>query len=450
MLNRGCRSLIPTLLLVCVVGASFFTAAPRASAAVAWHHGFSVPYGAPAGDEEWGRALTAAMGSDTVRVVVAWNDFQTGVNQYNYAALDGVTEKVLAARSWSPYPFDPKALIIFELPATPISWMQEAGYQLTQGEGGGVPRFYPNSIIGQEAYGLAMAKALKYLYDVQIARAIETPNEPNLKNGPAQAVPAEYIGRLGAFGMAYASAEGLPILSPGGPEILVGSVSTNTNTAEASEGKTPAQYFRLVQTSANYWIAWFYLGAPNGQSHAETLMGTWRASFHSYPRLGQGEEFSCQRVTTPQGNRKLQDELGDLTGAAADNEVRTRLAPVVEVLDEVPWKKKWWVTETGMTSYKTTVVNETYDQCVNRRANGGSTYGKNEQASFYQTFSYYMDWFRTYGSYPWKGFEGVTFFMPMDGGMPTGNDPYKGFGAFNPGCGNFCWKPSAIYFADTL
>lgn len=414
-----------------------------------WHHGFSVPYGTPPDQEAWGDAVSAEMGSDTIRIPLAWDAYQTGVNQYNLAALDGIVTRVHAARAWSPYAYNPRAVIIFELPDTQIPWMQQAGYQLTAGTGSNHPRYYPASLEGEKAYGKAMAKALGYLYsNTQVAWGIETPNEPNLKNGPAWSIPAEYIGRLGAFGLTYAAAEGLPILAPEGPTVLIGAVSTNPDTANASEGKTPAQYFRLVQTSANYWINWWYLGSPNGQSTAELLMGTWRASFHSYPGLGQGEAFSCQRMQTGQG-QKLQDELGDTTGVGAYNEVKARLDPVIDVLNEVPWKKHWWLTETGMTSFKTNVSNETYANCINRRAAGGSTFGKAQQKEFYQELAYNLDVQHTYGSFPWSWFEGVTFFEPLDTTYAPA-DPFKGFGAFWAGCGNYCWKPSGIYFANTL
>jgi len=440
-----------SLSLLALLGAAclLFTAAPRANATVAWHHGFMEPYGGGiAGIEEtWQDAVTAEMGSDTMRITLSWDAYQTGVGEYNQQALDNIVSRVQAARGWSPNPFNPKALITFELPNEPIAWMQSAGYEMTAGEGTHTARYYPASIEGEKAYGKAMAKAFKYLYSVNIALAIETPNEPNLKNGPAWSIPAEYTGRLGAFGLVYAAAEGLPVLSAGGPAVLIGSVSTNPDTEHSSEGKTPAQYFRLVQTSADYWINWFYLGAPNGQSTAELLMGAWKASFHSYPELGGGESKSCEK-TLRGGQYKTQDESGNLTGATADLTVRQRLTPVLEVLEEVPWKKKWWITETGMTSYKTN-VSETEVECNARRVQGGSAYGKAEQKNFYADLAYNLDWQYIYGTYPWSAFEGVIFFKPLDGyADPT--DAYKGFGAFTPGCGNYCWKPAAEYFANNL
>jgi len=437
--------------MACFVSAILFATTPKASAVVPWHHGFSVPYGIPAGEENWGRALTAQAGSDTMRIALSWDAYQTGPNEYNQKALDDIVGQVQAARAWSPYAFDPKAMIIFELPNYAVPWMQAAGYQLQEGVSntGSTKRFYPLSFTGQQAYGKAMAKALKYLYQVGIAQYIETPNEPNLLNGPAQAVPAEYIGRLGGFGLAYAAAEGVPVTSPGGPEVLIGSVSTNPGTAQASEGKTPAEYFRLVQTSANYHIALFYQGTPNGQSTAEWLMGFWRASFHSYPKLGQGENTPCELQWTSKGWR-LQDELGDVTGYKAYTEVQNRLIPVINVLNEVPAKKNWWVTETGMSSYKIPEdTQEGQTQCLNRRANGGNNYGKEQQKKFYENFAYYQEWQKSHSGYPWSGWEGVTFFSPLDTTYAY-NDPYKGFGVFNPGCGNYCWKPSAVYFANTL
>ena len=384
-----------------------------------------------------------------MRIRVFWSEYQTGPNQYDQGVVNRIVSQVQAARGWSPYAFDPKALVEFELPNEIVPWMQQAGYSLTQGEGQGASRYYPASIAGAEAYGRAMAKLLKTLYDVQIAHAIETPNEPNLINATAQAVPAEHVGRLGAFGLTYAAAEGVPVTSPGGPVVLVGAVNTDPNSAHGSEGTSPAQYFDVVQTSANYWLEWWWKGLPNGVGHAEWLMGFWRASFHSYPKLGVGEGFSCQRMETPQG-AKLQDEAGDLTGQAAYNEVAQRLAPVLSVLTGPKGKgRKWWITETGMTSYKTNVVNETYQACINRRVAGGSAYGKAEQRNFYSSLAFNVDWNRLYGSYPWNSVEGVAFFMPNDFPMAP-NDPFKGFGAFMPGCGNYCWKPAAEYFANNL
>lgn len=458
--SHALRSMV--LCTFCLLAALLSIMVPKAGAVVAWHHGFTVPYGGNyAGEHEnWGRALTAEMGSDTMRISLSWDAYQTGVNQYNQQVLDDIVAKVQAARAWSPNPFNPKALITFELPNydtdvgnTKVKWMQEAGYQLTAGEfsgGGNTSRYYPASRIGAEAYGKAMAKALKYLYNVQIAIAIETPNEPNLKKGPAWAVPAEYIGRLGAYGLAYAAAEGLPVTSPGGPVVLVGSVSSNPDTQYSSEGKTPGQYFRLVQTSTNYWLDNFYLGTPNGKATAELLMGTWRASFHSYPDTGGGEQYSCQKNVKPYygGQYKTQDEVGNLTGLAANSEAWNRLGSLLAVLDEVPWKKKWWITETGMTSYKTNVA-ESEVECNARRVQGGSAYGKAQQKSFYQEMAYNADVRYHSGVYPGSGFEGLIFFQPQDGSEGAA-DQFKGFGAFALGCGNYCWKPAAEYFANTL
>lgn len=435
---RGTVCITVLLLVACL------EVAPSASAGVAWHHGFTEPYGGLAKEEEnWQDAVTAEMGSDTMRITLSWDAYQAGVNQYNQKVLDDIVSRVYAARAWSPNQFNPRLLITFELPNSPIAWMQKAGYEMTAGVGSNTPRYYPASIQGEQAYGLAMAKALKYLYSVNIAMAMETPNEPNWKNGPVWSIPAEYIGRLGAFGLVYSAAEGLPVLSAGGPEILIGSVSTTPGAAESSEGKTPVEYFRLVQTSANYWINWFYLGAPNGQSTSELLMGTWRASFHSYPQLGHGEAYSCQK-----SGGTTQDEVGDKTGQAAYETVRDRLNPLLEVLKEVPWKKHWWLTETGMTSYKTNVT-ETEVGCNARRVQGGSSYGKAEQKSFYSTLAYNLDVNYLYGSFPWSWFSGAIFFKPLDG-YAAPSDPYKGFGAFTPGCGNYCWKPAAEYFANAL
>jgi hypothetical protein len=443
---RGNRS--AALISACLLAITLGFATTKASGAVAWHHGFSVPLGTPAEEESWGEAVTGAMGSSDMRIPLSWDAYQTGPNQYNQAALDHIVSRVQHARGWSPYPFHPGAIVIFELPDSPVPWMQAAGYQMTAGEGNGHPRYYPASLEGQKAYGRAMGKALKYLSDVQIAWGIETPNEPNLKNGPAQAVPAEYIGRLGAYGILYANVEGVPILSPGAPTVLVGSVSTNPDTANASEGKTPVQYIRQVQTSADFWIDSWYAGTPNGPSTANLVKGAWRASFHAYPKLGSGEAFPCQRISTPQG-QKLQDELGDLTGEAAFAEATKRLYPALEVLDEVPWKKRWWLTETGMSSYKSNINNETFEHCITRRANGGSAYGKEQQRMFYQELGYAFDVNYKFGWYPWSSLEGVTFFAPLDTTYAA-NDPFKGFGAFSPGCGNYCWKPAGIYFADTF
>jgi len=152
-------------------------------------------------------------------------------------------------------------------------------------------------------------------------------------------------------------------------------------------------------------------------------------------------------METPQG-KKLQDEIGDVTGVAAYAEVSKRLDPVLGVLSEVPWKKHWWVTETGMSSYKSNIKNETYEHCISRRAAGGSTYGKEEQRMFYQELAYNFDVNYKYGWFPSSWFEGVVFFEPLDTTYAP-NDPFKGFGAFSPGCGSYCWKPAGVYFADT-
>lgn len=435
---------------VCLFSGLFAVKAPTAGAVVSWQHGFSVPL-VGGMEEAWAKRMTAQAGSTTMRFRLSWDAFQTGVNQYNYQKLDEVTADVQAARGWSPNPFNPKALLEFELPNFVPSWMP-AGYQMTAGAGQGTARYYPASIEGAKAYGRAMAKVLKYLSSVNIAVYIETPNEPNLLNGPAQGIPPEYVGRMGGYGLAYAAAEGVPITSPGGPQVLIGSVSTNPDTSKAVEGKTPAQYFRDVQTSANYHIEQFYWGAPNGKEHAAWLMGFWRASFHSYPRLGDGEPAPCTLQWINGKGWRLQDELGNVTGYNAYAEVQNRLIPVLNVLNEVPAKKNWWVTETGMSSYKIPADSlEGQTQCLNRRNNGGSAYGKEQQKKFYEYFAFYQDWQKANSGYPWSGFEGVTFFAPTDIAWSYG-DPFKGFGAFywSSSQGTWLWKPAAVYFADNL
>jgi hypothetical protein len=417
----------------------------QAKAAATFHHGFHVPNYAEPGQTSMGDSLAGQVGSDTIRMHYYWSNYQTGVNQYNQAFLQGIVERVQAARNNSGNP-SLKALINFDLPTQNIPWMAAAGYNLIHTGTGGAPRYYPFSRIGQEAYAQAMAKALKYLYNAGVAEFIETPNEPNLVNGPSEAVPPDQIGALGAYAVTYAAVEGLQLNPNTGPAILVGSVSTGqaSGSSQFYNEWSPEKYFGEVQWWTDWLLAFWWENVPGGPSYAYTLSGTWRPSFHSYPKLGGAETEPCGIVPT---TASRQDELGDRTGLDAYNSVINKLIPALSVITN---SKKWWITETGMTSYKTNVSGESYKACIERRERGGSSYGKTAQSDFYGDFVYYMNYMKANSGFPWSRFEGAAFFLPHD--VNYAGSPFAGFGVHwpsgSPNCtlGYPCRKPAATTF----
>jgi len=289
-----------------------------------------------------------------------------------------------------------------------------------------------------------MAKALKYLHDAGVSDFIETPNEPNLTHGPSDAVPAAWLGQMAGDAVSWAAVENLQMNNNSGPAILIGSVSAGQQGTEFYGFSTAAEYFGTLQWWTDYTIEQWWANVPNGPSYAVTLMGTWRPSFHAYPKNGGNEETPCQRL--PSGD--LQDQRGDKTGKDAYSTVQNAVIPMLNLITR---SKKWWITETGMTSYKTSFAGaETWADCVKRRENGGNTYGKTQQAEFYGEFVYLQNWQFLHSGYPWNRFEGAIFFLPQD--VNISGRQFAGYGVHWPGaapnCGlpYPCRKPAAYKF----
>lgn len=410
------------VLTMLVVGA--VSVAPASAGIVNFFHGFHSPSYPTAGLPD--AQLSAGIGADVIRVQMYWQDYQTGVDQFNEAALENVADQVRAARFYSNNS-RLKAVVIFDLPGCDGSrgtcdtaWMQAAGYNLQRDfSGGRAPRYYPESATGLYAYGDAAGRALRYFYDAGVADFIETPNEPNIAHGPAEALPPEKVGQLGANAIVGASNVGLQLNGSTGPAVLIGALAIGQNDWTTFWNMYPLDYFRRVQELVEYTLAQRYRDAPNGPSFAVTLMGTWRPSFHAYPRFGGNEGSPCDD-RDPGSGYESQDETGDLTGAIAAQTVRNRLAPLVSA---ITFNKKYWVTETGMTSYKNTDPTETQAQCRDRRNRlGGSAYGKAEQSSFYSSLAI---------TPPAGRLEGMVFFLPQD--SPNDFGQFAGYGVHSPG-----------------
>jgi hypothetical protein len=134
-------------------------------------------------------------------------------------------------------------------------------------------------------------------------------------------------------------------------------------------------------------------------------------------------------------------------GSAAFLEVKQKLVPFLELITN---GKRWWLTETGMTSYKTNNKEENENTCLNRRLEGGSSYGKTEQSWFYREFVNNFNVLIDKGGALWNRFEGVTFFLPQDVNIEGGR--YAGYGlhwpAKAPQCllEYPCQKPAAVTF----
>jgi hypothetical protein len=385
--------------------------------------------------------LAGDIDSDVIRLHCYWNEFETGVNQYSQAFINGIGARISEARSSSGNSHL-KALVNLDLPGEALPWMQAAGYGLQHTGTGGAPRYYPSTAVGLEAYGRAAGKLLKALAIAGVAEFVETPNEPNLTNGPSEAIPAEKIGQLGANAITYAALEGLQLNNNSGPGIMVGAVSTGQTGSAFYQFPNPKDYFGTVQWWTDFSLEQWWKNVPGGPSYAVTLMGTWRPTFHSYPKNGANEETPCETI-----GGKLQDLQGDDTGAAAYNTVINQLIPSLETITR---SKRWWITETGMTSYKTTNSSETKSQCEGRRAKGGSSYGKTQQSNFYGNFVYYLNYMMAHSGQWWPRFEGVAFFLAQD--VDLGGRQFAGYGlhwpAGWPECGASypCRKPAANTF----
>src|SRR5207249_309948 len=104
---------------------------------------------------------------------------------------------------------------------------------------------------------------------------------------------------------------------------------------------------------------------------------------------------------------------------------------------------KWWVTETGMSSFKTTTPDVWAGTCFDRHSQGGSAYGQGEQRDFYSSARY---WFNAFigGSGIWSRLQGVTFFHSSD--LTYNIPPFQGFGV-HYGTG-YMRKIAADYFRD--
>jgi hypothetical protein len=439
---------LATLLSIWIFGASTGRAGSLGNAL--FHHGFHVNEGSPSENavaDRW----AGEMGADTIRIHTYWSEYQTGPISYSEAWLNGIIKRVKDARAASGNG-SLKALVQFDLPGAREGWMESAGYGLVNQrqrveEGffgwetvppGTAPRYYPTTAKGLEAYGLAMARALKYLSEAGVVEYIETPNEPNLIGGPSEVIDAAKVGQLGGWAVSEAAKLGFGFHSfSGGPAILIGSISADAQNGNDFEYGTVAEYFGTVQYYADLTIEQVWVSQP---AIAGGLKQQWRPSFHAYPSSGYVESEFCQYVGPKKD--KTQDQLGDTSYTAAYGTVTSKLTPLV---NEITNGKHWWISETGMSSYKTNRTTwETSTECYTRREAGGSAYGKAQQSEFVSKIVKEANSQIGTGSGFWSHLEGIDFFRPID--IQVGQ--FAGYGFY---CGNFtaCFqvpKPAATTF----
>jgi hypothetical protein len=413
-----------------------------------FHHGFHVDESSGP-EDALGDKFSGEMGADTIRMHLYWEQYQTGPETYSTEWLQGIVSRVKAAREASG-DGSIKALINFELPTKRLEWMKSAGYGLVNQKQQveekyfneetikGVERYYPTTATGLKAYGLAAAKALKYLSEAGVAEYLETPNEPNLIGGPAEVIDAAKVGQLGGWAVTEAYKIGLGQHSfSGGPAFLIGSIAANATEKSDFEYGTPTGYFEAVQYYADLTIEQNFAGEPET---AGGLKQQWRPSFHAYPQSSYTESTFCEHVG-PKAE-KTQDQLGDTTANASLETVTSKLTPLVNAVSN---GKHWWLTETGMSSYKTNNTKyESASECYVRREAGGSSYGKAQQSEFVSSLVSTANSQITGGSGVWSKLEGLTFFKAQDEQV----GPTAGYGFY---CGNFlsCYqipKPAATTF----
>ncbi len=395
-----------------------------------FRHGFHVDDPSPPVDAI-GDRISGEMGADTVRIHVYWHHYETAPGTYNSEWLNGIVTRIKNARKASGNG-NLKALINLELPTTntgEAAWMAvpyglKRTAEVTPAVAKGVARYYPTTKAGLEAYGAALATALKYLHEAGVADYAETANEPNLIGAPSEVVPAATIGKLGGMAVAKGYKIGLGQVSAWAPAILIGSVAWTKNgwneDGTSYNFVTPQEYFSWVQTNVNATIDEQFVGQPGGAEIAGGLKQQWRPSFHAYPASGPAESTSCAEIIY-QGKWKLQDQAGDITGVAAFATVEARLKPFLE---RIANNNRWWVTETGMSSFKTNKGTETPAECQTRRQQGGGAYGKEQQAAFvkkaYDTINPQIT-----GGGLWQNLEGLIFFRADD--LNEGKDAGVGF-----------------------
>jgi hypothetical protein len=430
---------------------------------VPYYHGFSAPNQgscwAPQPADSMGDNISGQIGSNTLRLQCYWSEYETGPNEYSSAFLEGLLSRVRTAQANSSNS-NVRLLVNLDLPGSEkfewpasVTWMNLAGYGMQSAtHETNIYRWYPTSAKGLEAYGRAMAKILKYLHSRGVSAFIETPNEPNI-SGPSDQVPAERIGQMAGQAVSFAAAEGLQLNSERGPAILAGAILIGTLNPQSpdykkhqenlvrtdwSTGKfvkgNDAEYFWEVQHMADYTIEQWWKSIPGGPSFATTLIGTWRPSFHAYPELGETEEHPCMKE-----NDNLQDHKGNRTATEALGTVEAKLSSVMGVISN---NKRWWLTETGMTSYKTdpNLHTESPAQCKSRRETGGNTYGRTQQSEFFKKFASTFKGKVEGSTAHWNRFEGVTFFLPQDFNIGDTFDAYPGYGVHWPGSASNCNK----------
>ncbi len=402
-------------------------------------HGFSAPNPngtcySPGAFEKMGDRVSGEIGADTLRLHCYWNEYETGPNQYNQSFLTGLLDRVRTAQGASGNA-NIRVLVNLDLSGD-IAWMHTPYALESMGSEtpGQVARYFPTSAAGLEAYGRAMAKILKYLHVAGVSAFIETPNESNF-GGPASQIPAEKVGQMAGQAVSFAAAEGLQLNSQTGPAILTPAMLINEDpgkpeslnkkqniifknwTTKTWESGNDTTYFWEVQHMTDYTIEQWWKSIPGGPSFASTLKGTWRPSFHAYPELAKPTSVCAGWPSN------LEDQKGDRSGEAAWLTVKDKLTPLLSVIEN---GKRWWLTETGFTSYKTNESSENENNCLNRRIAGGSTYGKNQQADFYKRVA---EFFNKATTAPWNRIEGVTFFLPLDCGI-QGNPPHGGMAVY--------------------
>ena len=445
-------SLAPALAIAALLGISAADANAGALGNALFHHGFHVD---EAPGENWrGDKFSGEMGADTIRMHVYWSEYQTGPTTYSTEWINGIIKRVKEARENSG-DGSIKALLQFDLPGAREAWMESAGYGLVnqqqrvnegyfvQSTVAGAPRFYPTTAKGLEAYGLAMARALKYLSEAGVVEYIETPNEPNLIGGPSEVIDAAKVGQLGGWASTEAYKIGFGQHSfSGGPAILIGSISADASGESNFEYGTPTAYFETVQYYTDLTLEQNFAAEPEV---AGGLKQQWRPSFHAYPKSGYVETKSCELVGPKKD--KTQDQLGDITGSAALKTVEGKLSPLV---GSIANGKHWWLTETGMSSFKSNKFGtETEGECLARREVGGDSYGQTQQKEFASGLLAAANSQISGGSGTWSKLEGLTFFRAQE--LQTGQFAGFGFYCTSLKCGTFesgyrSPKQAATYF----
>lgn len=286
-----------------------------------YHRGFNVFDSAGIGlANEFYKA--AALGADTVRVRVWWDEFEHVQGNYNFTKIDQLKSLVQSVRTVSGSNPNFKVLPVFS---------GIADYCTSKDPN----HFYVTSEPDFTNYGVAAAQVLSRLGDC--ADFIELSNEPNqyrTVNPSSDEAPGPFYGVMAASVIYW-----IWRCHSVSKAALVGSMSIGSADRFSyleQDGTTPywGPWFTHVKAYLSSWLSYLL---QSDQSTFNYLNAAYRVSFHSYPSLGSGSP----RPSDPSNG-------GNTTADGATARVFSLVDDVAAAADGRPL----WISETGVSENK--------------------------------------------------------------------------------------------------